>query len=1110
MNSETEELRGRPTAYANKPVTLECPMSGNPLPQITWMKNGKEINLDEEPNIYIHGDGQILSLMRAKNEDTGKYICIAENDVGSEAYQFDLEILAAPTIDKKNIKSTYYVKEGNSIVIKCPVSGHPKPIITWLKDSDVIPLQSSSHITFSEGFQHLHLKHASLRDAGKYSCIAGNEVGTAEQDFKIDVQVPPKLENLLDVPENKSAILNKPAIISCPVSGIPPPLVKWYKDDKPLRAESDPNIMLSINSKHLKIFRTQISDAGTYTCKAANDVGKIEKDFKLNIQVPPSMLETNSVLDYYAEDEDEVKSELKAVENDTMQIECYVDGNPKPIILWIKDGYLLNTSSDSHYEIFHNSQVLQINQVLPSDAGHYTCVASNVAGTKEKSFMLDVHVPPKLKGSNFEEQEVLPNRPTAIECFVDSNPPPTITWYKNDKIINFADHALIKVIEDGKVLQFLKTTPEDGGDYTCIAENSVGKTEKSFKVDVFVPPIIENVSFKSDVLENEELTMECRASGNPSTICHLVERCDSILKVNEAKRFHSGQYKCIVSNAAGSVEKSFDVYVKVPPRVVNTSEPNKTVFVNQPISLHCFVEAEPEASITWVKDGHILNDMIDPFIHILDDGQKLQIFRTRDSDEGQYSCEVSNSVGNDSRSFILNILVPPNIYDESADYIGQMNQQMKLHCLTGGNPKPVITWMKNGQFIDSFLDPNIQLNENKSVLIIRWTRTEDAGKYTCIASNAAGQDEKNFNVHVHNGKILKIISAKEDDAGKYNCISSNDAGSDEAEFTLEVMIPPLMKASAVAFEQKSREGDNILLECPIEESNYATKISWKKNGKLFRPTFAPAHVEFSPDNKKIKVMKSQVADSGIYSCIASNSAGDTEHEIDLLVKAAAKIIYPSENRTSTYVKEHHTITLDCTVTGYPQPVIKWFKNGSLISLQQNTSFATYGKMKISKASANDSGLYTCVAENDGDVDTKFYNLTVYKISLDCLASGIPPPRVIWYKGSQMLIPGPRVSLINEGASLKISHTLPSDAGKYTCLAVNEAGDTEAEHFVKIHVSPKVEKVSLQGSSDPIVNQSVRIICNVQGLPFPQMMWYKNGILIDQNEKRFSYSGGEDI
>ncbi|GFT31287.1 hemicentin-1 [Nephila pilipes] len=1294
MNSEIEEFQSRPTAYVNKPVTLECPMSGNPLPQISWMKNGREINLDEEPNIYIHGDGQRLSLMRAKNEDTGKYECVAENDVGSEAYKFDLEILAAPIIDRKNIKNIYYVKEGDSVVIKCPVSGHPKPIITWLKDSDIIPLFSSPHITFSEDYQHLELKHASLKDAGKYSCIAGNEVGTAEQDFKIDVQVPPKLENLLDIPKNKSAILNKPVTISCPVSGIPPPLVKWFKDGKPLRMESNPNIMLSQNSRHLKIFRTQVSDAGTYTCKAANDVGKIEKEFQLNVQVPPSMLETNSVLDYYSEDEDEVKNELKAVENDTIQIECFVDGNPKPIILWIKDGHLINVSNDSHYEISQNGQVLLINQIKSSDAGHYTCVASNIAGTREKSFLLDVQVPPKLKGSNIESQEVLPNRPTVIECFVDSNPPPIITWYKDGKIIDFSNHALIKVLEDGKVLQFLKTTRDDDGHYTCIAENSVGKTEKSFKVDVFVPPVIEDTEFRSAALENEKLTIECITKGNPQphviwlkdgqmitedflkNMSIKIENGDKILRIIEAKKFHSGQYKCIASNAAGSVEKSFDLHVKVPPRIVNTSEPNKTVFVSQPISMHCFVEAEPEASVTWIKDGLALNDMIDPFIHILDDGQKLQILRTRDTDDGQYSCEVTNTVGNDSRFFILNILVPPkikniiqedttthvirgnnatitcfvfgnpqptitwwkdnkpvysdkvhfhnnsqllqivkvdaqdsgnykcvassplgseekqfnlnvlvppNIHDGPSEFIGQLNKPIKFQCAADGNPKPIITWMKNGQFIDSFIDPNVQFVENKTVLLIRWMRTEDAGKYTCIASSAAGQDEQNFNVHVHipasidhtnledevlallnqstvlmcpatgvpfpsiswskdgklllhsdskyqileDGKVFKIISTKEGDAGKYKCVSSNDAGSDETEFVLNVMVPPQVKTSTLTFEQKSKEGDNIVLECPIENSNYPITISWKKNGKIFNPNITPAHIEFSPDNKKIKVMKSQAPDSGVYSCIASNSAGDTEHEIDLLVKAPAKIMHPSENFTSTHVKERHAITLDCTAVGYPQPTIRWFKNGILIVEQHNTSFATYGKMKITNASSSDVGIYSCTAENDGDIDSKFYSLTVYippvinvtshglhkvalqntEISLECSATGVPQPRVIWYKGSQILIPGPRVSFTNDGTSLKISHTLPSDAGKYTCLAVNEAGDTEADHFVKIHVPPKIEKAILQGSSDPIVNQSVRIICDVHGLPFPQISWYRNGVLINQNENRFSYSGG---
>lgn len=98
------------------------------------------------------------------------------------------------------------------------------------------------------------------------------------------------------------------------------------------------------------------------------------------------------------------------------------------------------------------------------------------------------------------------------------------------------------------------------------------------------------------------------------------------------------------------------VCFSVPSRIINTSEPNKTVFENQATSMHCFVEAEPEAVITWVKDGLVLNDITDPFLHILDNGQKLQILRTRNHDSGHYSCEASNSVGSDSRSFVLNVL----------------------------------------------------------------------------------------------------------------------------------------------------------------------------------------------------------------------------------------------------------------------------------------------------------------------------------------------------------------------------------------------------------------------------------------------------------------------
>lgn len=73
-----------------------------------------------------------------------------------------------------------------------------------------------------------------------------------------------------------------------------------------------------------------------------------------------------------------------------------------------------------------------------------------------------------------------------------------------------------------------------------------------------------------------------------------------------------------------------------------------------------------------------------------------------------------------------------------------------------------------------------------------------------------------------------------------------------------------------------------------------------------------------------------------------------------------------------------------------------------------------------------------------------------EINLECPAKGVPKPRVIWYKSSHMLIPGPRISFSNDGEHLKISHAMAADAGKYTCLAVNEAGDMEADHLVKVH------------------------------------------------------------
>lgn len=93
LNGDYEEAVSRPTAYVNKPVTLQCPVSGNPIPEIKWFRNGTSTELNNDGNVYIYEDGRKLSLLRPKEIDSDVYICIADNSVGTVSYDFSLDIL---------------------------------------------------------------------------------------------------------------------------------------------------------------------------------------------------------------------------------------------------------------------------------------------------------------------------------------------------------------------------------------------------------------------------------------------------------------------------------------------------------------------------------------------------------------------------------------------------------------------------------------------------------------------------------------------------------------------------------------------------------------------------------------------------------------------------------------------------------------------------------------------------------------------------------------------------------------------------------------------------------------------------------------------------------
>ena len=65
-------------------------------------------------------------------------------------------------------------------------------------------------------------------------------------------------------------------------------------------------------------------------------------------------------------------------------------------------------------------------------------------------------------------------------------------------------------------------------------------------------------------------------------------------------------------------------------------------------------------------------------------------------------------------------------------------------------------------------------------------------------------------------------------------------------------------------------------------------------------------------------------------------------------------------------------------------------------------------------------------------------LTETTVSIACLVSGIPRPRVTWYKDNNVIESGERVTL--DGPNLVIRNASLAENGRYVCKAKNLMGE----------------------------------------------------------------------
>ncbi|XP_059385282.1 leucine-rich repeats and immunoglobulin-like domains protein 1 isoform X2 [Carassius carassius] len=163
---------------------LECAAEGHPTPQVAWQKDGgTDFPAARERRMRVMPDDDVFFIMDVKPEDMGMYSCTAKNTAGMISANVTLTVLETPHLAQEMEDRNVVV--GETVALQCKALGSPPPRISWLKGEE--PLRPSDHHYFTPGNQLLVIGSTTLEDAGRYTCVMSNTLGTERAHCQLNV-----------------------------------------------------------------------------------------------------------------------------------------------------------------------------------------------------------------------------------------------------------------------------------------------------------------------------------------------------------------------------------------------------------------------------------------------------------------------------------------------------------------------------------------------------------------------------------------------------------------------------------------------------------------------------------------------------------------------------------------------------------------------------------------------------------------------------------------------------------------------------------------------------------------------------------------------------------
>ncbi|KAL1423866.1 hypothetical protein MTO96_020781 [Rhipicephalus appendiculatus] len=870
-------------------AVLPCSAHGQPPPNVRWEKEDGSSATTVPGLRETRSDGSLVFPAFSGSQfrpevHTATYCCVASNGFGLVKSRL---AHVRGVVLEKFVASVYdvYVVRGNSALLRCHVPPAVRDYVTG-----VVMGLDSRYFMLPSG--ELMLRNAESTDSQRsYRCQVHNRLTEPHS------LLPPRMT------EYRSSVRvekGERAVLPCLAQGHPPPKHRWFRisssEDQPEALghgasdglESALPVMLSdtvilLPGGPLLLHAAGTQDNGRYLCVANNSAGEDRAHTDLLVTVPLSA---------------RIDPSVQVVDvGRSANLSCRVAGHPVHGVVWTHNGRTITPSYTSRPPASSSSALrgsaeakassatglsriavlsrdtLHITGVNRQDRGMYQCLVYNERDSAQGSAQLVIggaFVPSRLAEDApvfehvFTERQARPGTTVSLRCSASGNPLPQVTWSLDGAPVPEHYHVRIGDYVSGERLvhSYINMTGvrvEDGGLYSCVARNGVGRVSHTARLNVLGKPLIRPMANVTGTGGTHNAATLRHGRSLPQNHRQHSFPNGSLVVAEVQRSVDSGWYACVAKDPQGNTARGqLAVHVMTPPVVSPFSFPDDLTEGKRAGAACIVSDGDLPITIEWFKDGRPLDAELEASVAKANDYTSFLSFTGRPSAAlGQLHLRrlQPGSLGKLHSPDAGTRWCPPRWRQEPVDKATIMGQAVTFDCQADGFPVPVIRWKKANpgsdggrQFSVIISNANVQILENGS-LSIREADTTDAAHYMCQALNGVGPG------------ISTVVK-------------------------LEVHV-------AAHFERKFqaltvRRGESVALTCRAVGEPPIT-VTWTRDRHAFSPSAEPRYVvEEKPGSEAleyvVRIPSVDRRDSSLFSCYAENTYGRDDTNFQVVVQ----------------------------------------------------------------------------------------------------------------------------------------------------------------------------------------------------------------------------------